>query len=332
MSDRGVVATIVRPRSLRPHEALSLAAGALDKARFAVIVAPLEGNPVACLGRWQRATSATSFEPAEEVIRRRTGGVCLSMGAGQVYVAIAAPRWTTLFDTTPRTVLSRWVRPVLRGLSMIAPGAHYFGRDWITVSHRPVAWVGWEIAPSGATLLEALVGVSSPFLPPVEASRYPARLEDPLRDAKPSTLWDVGIQRGAGDVAERLARGLAEGIGVPLEDGDVPLGSIDATPFDPHLVWGWPSEGPIGFAEAGIGISQGTIVRARLAGDFYADSGGVAEVERGLQGLAPDAISIGKVVDAVYAGERHHVEGLASHRSIAGAFLRAVEREREGRG
>jgi hypothetical protein len=318
-------ATIVRPRSLRPREALSLAAGALDKARTAVIVAPLEGPPEPCLGRWQRATSVTA-DP--DPIRRRTGGVCLSMGSGQVYVAIAAPSWTTFFDATSRTVLSRWVRAVLPGLSALGSAARWSGRDWIAVSHRPVAWAGWEIAPSGATLLEALVAVSSPLLPPMETSRYPARREDPLRDAQPSTLWDVGVQRGTGDVADRLARGLTESLGVPCEEGRVPQGSFDAPPIDPRLVWGWPSEEPIGFVEAGIGIAEGTIVRARLAGDFYADSGGIAEVERGVQGLAPDALSIGKAVDSVYASDRHHVEGLASHRSIAGALLRAVERAR----
>jgi len=283
---------------------------------------------VPVLGRFQRATTVLR-DPgrAAAALRRRTGGVCLSLGAGQVYVAITTPRWTTIWeDATPRTILQRAVRPLLRGLSLLGPVAQWSGLDWISVAHRPVAWVGWEIAPSDATLFEAVVAVRDPFLPPADTLGYPKREEDALRDAKPMTLWDIGILRGAEEVADHIARGLVETLGLPVEPGDLPTGGAEFGGEDPPVVWGPPREDAIGFLEAGLALEGGRIARARLCGDFYADSGATAEIERFLQGQPPESTAMSKAIDQALAGDRHVVDGIRRPGAILGAFLFAADR------
>ena len=62
--------------------------------------------------------------------------------------------------------------------------AHFFGRDWVSVEHRPAAWVGFaHDATTRRTLFEAFVAVRTPFTSPTRPAslgKAPGTLEETL--------------------------------------------------------------------------------------------------------------------------------------------------------
>ncbi len=120
------------------------------------------------LGAFQRACDGPSG-----AIARGTPGAAVRVGTGTLHVLVALPR----LEHGEDQILNRHVRPILRGL-----GAQYFGRDWISLAHRPVAHVGFaHERASGRTVVEAFIAVRTPFAVTERAShlkKTPATLEE----------------------------------------------------------------------------------------------------------------------------------------------------------
>ena len=113
------------------------------------------------LGAFQRAAGAPSIAPRS---RRGSGGPEVRVGPDTLHVALALASPGALTPCDERRIVNRAVRPLLRALTRVGALAHFFGRDWISVRHRPAGWVGFaHDATTRRTLFEAFIALRTPF-------------------------------------------------------------------------------------------------------------------------------------------------------------------------
>lgn len=145
--------------ALRGSSALLGRAASEGRAYGAVV--GVEG-PAVVLGRHQVASRVLAdFDVAAtrcDVVRRASSGTAAFVGERGLFVSLALPDVATLFaDASPRVLLNRNVRPMLRALRRAGLAGSYFGREWLSAGREPVALVGFEqVGPVGAVLVEAL--------------------------------------------------------------------------------------------------------------------------------------------------------------------------------
>lgn len=329
-----------------------------------VVLAACEGEAV-LLGAHQRKASALR-EASGVVLRRATGGVAIAAGAGTVYAALLLPEPSAIVPCAMDRFLNRHVRGVLKALTKLGAPAQYFGRDVVSVLHRPVAWVGWDRAASGACRMEMVIGVDRSFVLPASMCGYGDR-ERPAFGGKTGITWveaaaAMGSTASARELTERLLDRLAEAlVSVPTSlvrsvasagtaggGRDGPLAVTDwsaddraqaasrAASFDAvddvgdrEMVWSRPVEDAIGFVEAGVRLRpDGTLARARVAGDYYVERAGIAALEGALAGSPATPEAIGAVLDRALGPGGNVIEGLASLRTLHAALLDAVGRAR----
>src|SRR5205085_8571540 len=87
------------------------------------------------LGAFQRACEVKTELP---ISRRASGGAAVRAGPGTVHVVVAIPA-----PEDPKKILNRLVRPLLKAITKQSIIASYFGRDWVSAGHRPVAYVSF---------------------------------------------------------------------------------------------------------------------------------------------------------------------------------------------
>jgi hypothetical protein len=200
-------------------------------------------GPVVVLGARQRRSAVTVFP---EVVRRRTTGTAAWIGRRALWCSLALPAVDALYDdATLATLLNRNVRPWLRGFTRSGIPAAYFGREWIAVSHRPAAVLGYDFSPSGAVLLEMIAGWDDPVALPPEHAAPEERALDRWRSREPLALGGGGrdpmavLGALAASVAERAGATVTAEIaeeGALLPDGPdgeaagvaVPIGRVEA--------------------------------------------------------------------------------------------------------
>jgi hypothetical protein len=116
------------------------------------------------LGAFQRDASVPVTAAAAARWRRGSGGPAVRLGPDTVHVALALTHPGALTACDEKRIVNRSVRPLLRALTRVGATAHFFGRDWVSVLHRPAAWVGFaHDATTRRTLFEAFVAVRAPF-------------------------------------------------------------------------------------------------------------------------------------------------------------------------
>ncbi|HEX7667741.1 MAG TPA: hypothetical protein VF407_24610, partial [Polyangiaceae bacterium] len=121
----------------------------------------VEGEAIA-LGAFQRVKEIDANGAL--VVRRVSGGPPVALRSGTIHVALALAQPSALVSCDPPRLVNRYVRPLLRALSSFGPKAAYFGRDWVSVAHRPAAWIGFaHDASTGRAAIEAIVGVNDTF-------------------------------------------------------------------------------------------------------------------------------------------------------------------------
>ena len=114
------------------------------------------------LGAFQRAAGLPDQGP---LVRRGSGRAGRVVGPGTIHVALSAPKHPGALTPCDETrIVNRSGAAMLRALTKVAGPAHFFGRDWVSARHHPVAWVGFaHEARSRRTLFEAFVAVRTPF-------------------------------------------------------------------------------------------------------------------------------------------------------------------------
>ncbi len=309
------------------------------------LTAPLTGDAV-LLGRFQCADSVLGESAELPVARRATGGRALRVGDGcQAFLLVLPDTGALLTEGRPvpaGKIVNRYVRPALGALAVFGASAGWFGRDFISVSGRPVAYVSFDATAEGAALVEVIFSFERPLLwegaypgvgPGPEGERPWAGLSEivgPGRKLPTPAEWDAALRRG---FEERLSATLGEAQPAPaLSDTLWPAASEPLPPRGSPLF-----DVPIGHLEARVEIDQlaqmrrpelGTtrvLGRARLLGDFQAPAPSVARLEASLAGCAATFEQLGARVDATFgptAGGT--LVGLTSLRPIAEALLQAA--------
>jgi hypothetical protein len=234
-----------------------------------------------------------------------------------VHVALALARPDALEPCDERRIVNRYVRPLLRALTKTAGLAHFFGRDWISVAHRPAAWVGFaHDAASKRTLLEAFVGVHEPFATEPRGSllgKKPGALDELAgKPVDPSRVADAII-------ASYLER--YDGTEVPVKaDADgADASGTRRTIEDPRRDPPWVAtvEEPIGIVGAGPD-ARGVM---RVGGDLLVSRDALARLESLVAGARDE--EIGRLVQETLGGPGVAIDGVRSLVSVRDVILRA---------
>jgi hypothetical protein len=302
-------------RELAAHSRAALDRPLAEPAEIWVAVAHDEAVLV---GAFQRGAE---MPPEWPLLRRGSGGPEVRVAPGTVHVALALAHPGALRGLADeKRIVNRAVRPLLRALAKTGSLAHFFGRDWVSVAHRPVAWVGFaHDAASRRTLFEAFVGVRTPFalgprasflgkaVAALESLRAPP-LDSPGSTAErlASAIVDAYVAQAGGEARDLAPADLAAADSVA---GDDPRS-------DPP--WAATREEAIGLVGAGPD-ARGVL---RVGGDLLVSRDALARLEQRLPGAAP--ADIPRVVDETLAAPGVALDGVKSLASIADVVARAI--------
>jgi hypothetical protein len=266
------------------------------------------------LGAFQRGVEVKTELPLH---RRGSGGAAARVGEGTLWVSLALTRPSALVACEPAKIVNRYVRPLLRELTKLGSPARYFGRDWVSIAHRPTALVGFaHDAKSGRAAFEAFVPVRTPIALSARSSftgKAPATLEEILE--KP-----VDIDALARSLEAAYAAAYAREI---VRLGDVLLAETGDDPrVDPP--WAATKNEAIGIVAAGRDAHG----RLRVGGELLASRDAIVALETRVNDLRPDASAdgIAIAVTETLAAPGVAVEGvraLTSIRDVIGRALRA---------
>jgi hypothetical protein len=236
------------------------------------------------------------------------------VGPGTVWIQLSLARTDALVACTADKLLNRYVRPLLRALTR-ASGvpASYFGRDWVSAAHRPVALVAFaHEASTGSGLFEAIVAVRTPFAPsdrPSFLGKAPATLEELAGRALDAEAVAATILGAYRDLASDVRA--------------VPAAEIaPATAVGSEPAWRATRDEAIGSIAAGRDASG----RLRVGGELMASYDAIARLEDLVMALPPNATpdEIGRAVDEALTTAGAITFGVGSLASIRDAIVDAL--------
>ncbi|NUP07077.1 MAG: hypothetical protein HOW73_13565 [Polyangiaceae bacterium] len=270
---------VIPPAKGTLEEAITRSAGVLPLVRreraIIVTACAIEDEKAIVLGRLQRAGRVLDWPAviAEKprILRRPTTGTGFAIDGGAL-ITLALPSIDAIFsDATPRTVLNRNVRPLLRGFEAAGVPVSYFGREWLAcrpvpgttattaVRGRAIAVLGLEVDPDGVCLVEAYVtqrgslALPRSLVTPLEASCDRYRGREPL-SLDELRVPQLDLDRVVLETADRTGHitftlrtevPADESRKVMLVDGPASPLSDDATFLEPRTV-------PIGFLDVAV--------------------------------------------------------------------------------
>lgn len=296
---------IAGPRTARAIAACSRAAldRPLRSAAELTVAWPVASDAAVLLGAFQRATTPHS-------LRRGSGGPEVRVGPGTLHVALALATPASLVPCDEKRIVNRHVRPLLRALTKSGHLAHFFGRDWVSVAHRPAAWVGFaHDAASRRTVFEAFVAVREPFADGPRASflgKTPGSLESIAGAPVDVDRLAVAIAEAYAQDATTVALEWPEAAGAP-EDAD--------SGVDP--AWAATADEAIGVLGAGPD-ARGLF---RVGGDLLVSRDALARFET-LAATAP-AGDLPRIVDETLAAPGVALDGVRSLNSVLDVVARA---------
>ncbi|MGO9834381.1 MAG: hypothetical protein ACLP1X_09215 [Polyangiaceae bacterium] len=283
--------------------------GALDRplSHAAELWVAIAREEALLVGAFQRGGAMPDTWP---LLRRGSGGPEVRVAPGTIHVALALAHPGVLVPCDQSRIVNRSVRPLLRALTKTARLAHFFGRDWVSVAHRPAAWVGFaHDAGTRRTLFEAFVAVRTPFA----LANRPSFLGKPqgtLEEIAGRTLDPLAIADAIVDAY--LAAYNAE----PVEVTAPGAASITDDPrADPP--WAATVEeaiGPIGAGPDAAGV-------LRIGGDLLVSRDALADLERRVA-VDRDA-DVGRIVDDTLRRPGVALDGVKSLASVAEVIERA---------
>lgn len=305
---------VVRAGERSAREIAAVSCGALDRALAlpAELWVAIARDEAVLVGAFQRGAGM----PAEWALSRRgSGGPEVRVGPGTVHVALALAHPGALVSCDETRIVNRLVRPLLRALTRTGSLAHYFGRDWVSVAHRPAAWVGFaHDATTRRTLFEAFVAVRTPFAATDRASflgKAPGTLESIAGRAVDPARVAAAIVEGYARDAEVVA---VDAPPAQAAGGEALAGADDARTDPP---WAATCETPIGTLGAGLD-ARGAF---RIGGDLLVSRDALARLEARVATVADD--DVGRVVDETLAAPGVAVEGVPSLGAVRDVVLAA---------
>lgn len=288
-----------------------MSATALDVALAgdAVLMLARPSAPARVLGAFQRANATDGVT----TVRRGSGGPSAHVGPGSLWIALALAHPSALVACEPSRILNRYVRPLLRALAKAGALAHYFGREWISVGHRPVALVTFaHDAASRRTLFEAIVGVSHPFALAARES---------FRGKEPGTLAGItGRELDLVRIEDAIADAYAHGHAHAHAHGHAHA-HAHAHATDPP--WLATISEPIG--EIGAGPDADGIFR--VGGDLLVSRDALAALEA--RAPRTEASGIAALVNETLGAPGVAIDGVRDLASIADVVARALSVARD---
>ncbi len=252
--------------TLTAAQAMSLSRAALDAAfpcDARLTVAALTTKAVV-LGDFQRLDQVVQDHDVP-IVRRISGGPEARVGPGTLHVLLALAHPGALVACDPPRLTNRYVRPLLRALTRGGALAHYFGRDWVSVRHRPIALVGFaHDSLHGRCVFEALVAVDHPL---------GAEKRGSFRGKEPGTLAQVvGRDFDLLALRERVLEAYTHDHRV--ERDPAPLLPLSVPEDGNEPPWEATTEDMVGIVGAGRD-ARGIL---RLGGDFFASRDAISRV------------------------------------------------------
>jgi hypothetical protein len=269
----------------------------------------LAGDEALLIGAFQRGAG---MPEGWSLIRRGSGGPAVVVGRGTVHVALALAHPGALLAGDEKRIVNRSVRPLLRALNRsLGAGhpAHFFGRDWVSVAHRPAAWVGFaHDATTGRTLFEAFVSVRTPFAL-VERRSFLGRAHGTLESITGRAFEPARI---ADAIVEAYANG-PEAVALDAPSPD----PVEADDLRADPLWTATCEEAIGTLGAGPD-ARGTF---RVGGDLLVSRDALARLEARAALASKD--DLGPAVDETLGGAGVALEGVRSLASVRDVIARA---------
>jgi hypothetical protein len=240
------------------------------------------------LGAFQRSCDAP-----EATLRRPSGGGTVRIGPGTLWMQLAL----TLEEVPADKLVNRHVRPLLKALTKVTnKPVSYFGRDWISMAHHPVGFVGFaHVASKGEGLLEAVIAIDEPFVPAPRPS-FMGKVPKTLAVDRDRVLAEVIAAYG-------------------LESSGAPTAKVVVE----EPPWAAKQEDAIGVVAAG----PDAYGRPRIGGEFMASTDAVAKLEAALAARATD---IDRAVDEAFTTGGATIFGVRSLASIRDVILAARSR------
>jgi hypothetical protein len=269
------------------------------------------------LGAFQRPHGLPHRAKQAPVLTRGSGGPFVTVGRGTLHVLLALSHLSALVPCDPARIINRHVRPLLRALTKSGALAHYFGRDWISVGHRPVAEVGFaHDSASGRATFEAFVAVTTPFAPAGRRS---------FMGKEPGTLTSVtGRAFDLTELAELIARSYAR-----AGDRTVAHEALVAVPSAAPAAQDPPWRATIDEAIGEIGAGYDARFALRLGGDLLASRDALTRVAMRVFALEDDEVdeaSVGSIVDEELTAPGVALEGVRDLGSVRKVLLEARTR------
>lgn len=293
---------VIRTDGVAAARLAAISRGALDRAlghdaELLVAVPADEGDVI---GAFERGRGDGS-------LRRGSGGGPAHVGPGTVWVQLALARPDALVACDADKLLNRYVRPLLKALTKSGALAHYFGRDWVSVAHRPAALLAFaHDAGTGRAMVEAIVGVTTPFASGDRAS---------FLGKAPTTIGEhARATLDASKVADAIVQSYLDAYGRTPKAIALPSGPEEEEHVEPP--WTATREEAIGT----IGAGRDRAGRLRVGGELMASRDAVKRLEEALaRGDDPSA-----AVDAAIGAPGVVTFGVRSLASIRDAIADAL--------
>lgn len=314
------IRTVVRS-DLNAAELSAISRDSLDRALShpAELLVAVPTSDAIVLGAFQRRSELLGhLDATMHCDKRGTGGAEARIGTGTVWIQLALAEPSVLTPCPPPRLINRYVRPLLRALTKLGVLAHYFDRDWISGSKRPVAAVSFshDTSTRRATF-EALIAVTTPFA---------IRERSSMMGKTPATLAELNLGASSEEVARAICSAYEDAYGKAQGELSIlvpPPDSREDLPLD--LPWTSTLAAPIG----AIGVGRDRDGIFRMGGELMVSRDALSKLESTLSKLPQDASAdtLGACIDAALADPRVALFGVRDLRLIRDAISEARARE-----
>jgi hypothetical protein len=246
--------------------------------------------------------------------RRGSGGPIVRVGPGTVHVALNLAHPGVLVGANSRNLVNRAVRPLLRAITRGTKGmatASYFGRDWVSVAHRPAAWVGFAHDTSTRrALFEAFVAVSTP----IAFVTLPSFLGKEAITLEVATGQSINPTQLAVAIVDSYS---CEQDATSVDEDD---GTVDMDPTDWRIDPPWTATCDEAIGRIGAGVdATGTF---RIGGDLLVSRDAIERLAARAAASTTE-LEISQAVDEELTAPGIALEGVRSLRSIRDVAARA---------
>jgi hypothetical protein len=199
----------------------------------------------------------------------------------------------------------------MRALSSLGEKTPYFGRDWLSAQHRPLAWVGFaHDSSSRRSLFEAVVGVNATWSLDRNRASFLGKSEITLAEA-------IGHAVDLGHVLDVIANDYANAFEGERADAPAIETASPQIEDDPH--WTATIDEAIGTVAAGFDRHG----RLEIGGQFLASRDAVAALEERVAAFDRNTSLdvIGAAVDGELTKSGTAIKTLVSVRDVIARVL-----------